>query len=225
MTAGSSPTIDCGNGTAEAEACGCSSGETRDLARLTYLIIDDSRYARWIVQNALSSFGLHRIREAENAIEGLAILESETIDFILVDHDMPGLNGTEFTRLVRRGDRAPCPEIPIIMVSGFADHATLGEALRAGVHEFVAKPFAPAVLVKRIRAIVERPRPFVRSKNYIGPERRISDRGSPEGTDRRSGTILPQPAILDFVPPNATSTPVNREGVEDAVREFLATRK
>ncbi len=154
-------------------------------AALTYLIVDDQRFCRTMIKAALRNNGIGSILEAGDAAEAfeLIVAPDNPVDFILVDLDMPILSGAEFTRIVRRGIDVPNPEVPIIMVSGFTAEGLVMEALNAGVHEFVAKPFSADMLFGRIVRTLAHPRPFVRTKTYIGPERR--DAGPAMGPDRR----------------------------------------
>lgn len=155
------------------------------LAALTYLIIDDNRFSRTLVREALAGFGLKHVTEAEDAVEGLALLRKLSIDVVLVDFEMPIINGCEFTRLARRDPEVPNPEVPIIMISGHTDSQRVVDARDAGVHEYLAKPFSPDDLFRRIAVAVLQPRPFIRSKAYIGPERRSVKVPVPTHAERR----------------------------------------
>lgn len=145
-----------------------------DLAELTYLVIDDSRYARQLIKTAMQTYNLRNVVEAPDAVKAMKILKTEEIDLVLVDKEMPVLNGTEFIRLVRKGEMGvKNPELPIIMISGHTDFATIMEARAAGVHDFLAKPVSAEALYARIRFNVASPRPFIRAATYLGPDRRV----------------------------------------------------
>jgi len=164
--------------------------EAVDLTQLTYLVIDDHRFARALIKTALRAHDLTSIREAVDAPSAFEILNDPetTVDLILVDYDMPILSGVEFTRFVRRGIDVPNPEVPIIMVSGLSAMEQVVEARNCGIHEFVAKPFTPDVLYKHIARTLNCPRPFIRAKGYIGPDRRWLNEGAPAGRERRAGS-------------------------------------
>lgn len=160
-------------------------GDSEEAIRnLRLLVVDDSGFARSLIRNALSNFGLHDLVERSCAVEAIKFLETDKVDMVLVDYEMPVLNGAEFTHLVRNGQGGASPEVPIILISGHTDMHRVTEARNAGIHEYLAKPFTGLDLYKRIRAIVEKPRPFVRTKEYCGPERRGED-GVPSGRGRR----------------------------------------
>ncbi len=145
------------------------------MPKLTILIVDDSRFARTIIKNSLCSFSfIQEIIEVGDAVEGLKFIKSgdEPIDLILLDNEMPLLTGEEFTLTVRRDADFPEPEIPIIMVSSHIDQPRVVAARNAGINEFLAKPFSAKDLYQRICSTILNPRPFIRTKDYVGPDRR-----------------------------------------------------
>lgn len=64
------------------------------------------------------------------------------------------------------------PFVPVIMVTGHSEKSRVYEALNAGVNEFLVKPVSAKGLYSRLISVIERPRPFVRSKTFFGPDRR-----------------------------------------------------
>ena len=122
---------------------------------------------------------------------------------ILVEYELPKLNGAEFTRLLRRTrDSATDRRVPVIMLTGFTDEHRVRDALDAGVHGILAKPFATGALLARMREIIGQPRAFVENDFYIGPERRGELDPPPAGPARRArgeaadGPPAPPPAGL-----------------------------
>ncbi len=148
--------------------------ESDRLEKMTFLVIDDSGLSRKMAKRALKSLGVRTTLEAEDGVEGLAILKknSTEIDVILVDREMPIFDGLEFTRMVRRDLTLGNPMVPVIMVSGLADKDHILDAKNAGVTAFVAKPYSPAELKEHIHFSIRDPRPFIQAKRYIGPDRR-----------------------------------------------------
>jgi|GEM_PF-880110 len=127
------------------------------LQALRFLVIDDSGFMRKMVRQALESFGVTNIEEATDAVEGLKVLQdaSNHIDFVLVDQEMPVLDGLDFTRLVRKDKALPNPSVPIVMVTALANKQLFIEARKAGVNAFVAKPFSPKQLGKHVQAVLD----------------------------------------------------------------------
>ncbi|MBT3307043.1 MAG: response regulator [Alphaproteobacteria bacterium] len=113
------------------------------LARLTYLVVDDSGFNRKIIREALSLFGVRRILEAKDGIEALEMLSKDKVDLVLTDYEMPLVSGIDLTRMVRKSKEVKDPDVPIIIISGYSEEYRLREAIAAGIQEYVTKPFAP----------------------------------------------------------------------------------
>lgn len=148
-----------------------------DYARLRFLIVDDSRFCRTLIKNALAAYRINNVVEAADATDALETLQTTAVDFVLVDFEMPGSDGVELTRRIRWSEQKSINrEVPIIMISRHTDKSIVVAARNAGIHEFIGKPVAPTELFKRIRATLEQARPFIRSESYRGPDRRWIDR-------------------------------------------------
>ncbi|MBT5013349.1 MAG: response regulator, partial [Rhodospirillaceae bacterium] len=100
------------------------------MESLSLLVIEDSSFVRKVIKTALASFHVRQIIEAEDAVAGLEILWNmgDNIDVILLDREMPVLDGIEFAKLVRRDKGLPNMNIPIVMISGHVDRAKVLEA-------------------------------------------------------------------------------------------------
>lgn len=103
----------------------------------TVLVVDDEDMSRRVVRRSLESAG-YRVLTAKDGPEGLALVEAEHVDLVLMDVEMPGLSGLEVTRRLR--DRWSAHELPIIMLTGHAEEQTVMSALEAGASDFVVKP-------------------------------------------------------------------------------------
>ena len=123
-----------------------------------------------LLHTLVRSIGIKHIIEAPDGTCGLVALREHNPDFVITDLTMQPMDGIAFTRKVRRD--CPNPYLPIIMVTGHTAYARVIEARDAGVNEFLAKPITVSNLQSRILQIIERPRPFVRSNVYFGPDRR-----------------------------------------------------
>jgi two-component system chemotaxis response regulator CheY len=105
------------------------------------LVVDDSRAMRLIVARQLKSLGFATV-EASNGAEALdALASSGPFDVALVDWNMPGMNGLEFVREVRK-DRA-LDEMAIMMVTTESEQSQVLAAIEAGASEYLMKPFSP----------------------------------------------------------------------------------
>lgn len=145
---------------------------------LSVLVVDDNRFMQEILSTMLKALGIHRVLRVEDSIAALEAMETKEFDFLMVDIEMQTLDGVEFTRLVRCSKDSPNPYIPVIIVSGHTNRRIVEEARDAGMTEFLAKPITAQMLCRRIEEIIERPRPFIRTHTYCGPDRRRHDRPS-----------------------------------------------
>ena len=111
------------------------------------LMVDDSRTMRNIQKNVLTQLGHTEVLEASDGKEALKILESEKPDLILLDWNMPNMDGLTFLKTFR----ATNTQTPVIMVTTEAERSRVVEAIKAGVNNYVIKPFTPDILQQRIQ--------------------------------------------------------------------------
>ena len=142
------------------------------LETLSVLLADDNPHMREIVSVLLSNYGIKQIRAVHDGAQALSMLRSWQPDLAIVDFKMEPMDGVEFTRKVRNSSESRNPYLPIIMMTGHSARSRVYEARDAGVTEFVVKPVNARTLLDRIMAVIYRPRPFVRTKSYFGPDRR-----------------------------------------------------
>lgn len=115
------------------------------------LIIDDSRAMRRILTKIVAPLGFDVI-EAENGQEGLEQLRAvEDVEVILVDWNMPVMNGLDFVKAVRADAKYATQKI--IMVTTETEPNQMVRALMAGVDEFVMKPFTADILMEKMKLI------------------------------------------------------------------------
>jgi PleD family two-component response regulator len=155
-----------------------------DLSDLTVLIVDDYPPMRTILRIMLQALGIRDIGEANDGLSALEAMQAFRADIVIADYRMVPVNGVELTHRIRGGDAGIDPFTPVIMVSGHSEKSRICEARDAGVTEFLVKPISATFLYHRLRAVIENPRPFIRSPDFFGPDRRR--RRLPfEGPDRR----------------------------------------
>ncbi len=161
----------------------------RALAKVRFLIVDDNAAMRGLVRAVLSAFGSENVFEAADAKRALSILSVEQIDIIITDWKMTPVDGLSMVRYLRDPEKSANPFIPVIMLTAYAEPSRVREARDAGVTEFLVKPFSAEQLFKRILVIINRPRPFVRTKAFFGPDRRRLTHEY-EGPERREDAAL-----------------------------------
>src|SRR6476619_6260 len=139
------------------------------------LVVDDEHYMRKVVRTLLMSIGMRTIYEAGDGAAGLEIIRTKSPDVVILDWEMPGLDGPAFVRTVRSPQTFPLPDIPIIMLTGHSERSRVEEAIKIGVHEFLLKPVASKALSDRLFSVLARPRPLIQRGDYYGPApRRLS---------------------------------------------------
>lgn len=117
------------------------------------LVVDDELFARLQLRHCLEREG-YQVLEAENGEEALAVFNQMPPDAVLMDAMMPNVDGFECCRQMRQkpgGDR-----LPILMITGLDDRASIDRAFEAGAEDYVTKPVHWDVLRQRIRRAIER---------------------------------------------------------------------
>jgi len=139
------------------------------IAALRILVVDDDHHMRKVVRTMLTAIGVRTVYEAGDGAAGLEAVRKNNPDLVIVDWEMPNIDGAQFTRMVRSPGTFPMPDVPIIMLSGHGDRWRVVEAARIGAHEYLLKPVSIQALHDRIVAIIGRPRPTVQLEGYYGP--------------------------------------------------------
>jgi CheY-like chemotaxis protein len=174
------------------------------LDNINVLVLDDNKHMRSLVQSILHALGVKNIRDASDAAEAFKELQHFHADVIICDWHMEPLDGLDFVRLVRTAKDSPNPYVPIIMLTGYTEYRRVVEARDAGVNEFLAKPISAKALYQRFAAIIDTPRPFIRTKTYFGPDRRRQNLGPPRGTAERRKSELEKAGDSGVVAPPGT---------------------
>jgi len=142
------------------------------LQQLSVLLVDDNAFMRKVVRSLLNNIGVKKVYEAPDGIAGLEQIRAVYPDVVILDWEMPLLNGPEFVRIVRSPGVFPLPDIPIIMLSSYGERRRIVEAVRLGVNEFLCKPVSAKTLADRLISILAKPRASVQVGDYYGPEPR-----------------------------------------------------
>ena len=117
------------------------------------LVVDDSSTMRRIIKNTLARLGFKDVLEAEHGVEAWEILDGNPdIEMLITDWNMPEMNGLELVKKVRADERFE--DLPIIMVTTEGGKAEVITALKAGVNNYIVKPFTPQVLKEKLQAVM-----------------------------------------------------------------------
>ena len=117
------------------------------------LIVDDSSTMRRIITNVILQLGYKKeeVREAENGQTAWEILNNEEFDVILTDWNMPVMSGLDLVKLIRNEDKFS--SLPIIMITTEGGKAEVVTALKAGVNNYIVKPFTADLLKDKLNAV------------------------------------------------------------------------
>ncbi len=121
------------------------SSETRDRR---ILVIEDTDEIRELIGIALRKAGL-QAELADSGTRGLELFAAGQFDAVVLDMHMPGVDGLEICRAIRRSSA-----IPILLVSGSADGHGRRVSREAGADDFMEKPFRPAALAERVKSLL-----------------------------------------------------------------------
>ena len=133
------------------------------------LVVDDDYYMRKVIRSLLLASGIKTFYDAPDGRTGLEAIMTLNPDVVILDWEMPDINGAEFMRVVRSPLTFPMPAVPIVMLTGHVERENVVEAVRLGVNEFLCKPVSARALYERIVAIRAKPREMVRIGDYYGP--------------------------------------------------------
>jgi two-component system, chemotaxis family, chemotaxis protein CheY len=118
------------------------------------LVVDDFSTMRRIVKNVLKQLGYQNIEEAENGDQAFNLLQGGDFEFVVCDWNMPVMNGLEL--LIKLRSDARLKAIPFLMVTAEAEKEKVIAAVKAGVNNYVVKPFTPEIMKGKIDKIFDK---------------------------------------------------------------------
>ncbi len=116
------------------------------------MLIDDSKTMRNIQRSVLRQLGIEQVEEACDGQDALSKVGAFQPDLILVDWNMPNMDGLSFIKAFRKQDKTT----PLIMVTTEAEKSRVIEAIKAGVNNYLVKPFTPDLLSQRINETISK---------------------------------------------------------------------
>lgn len=157
------------------------------IAELRVLVADPFAQLRDILRDILlRGIGVAEVIEARDGEDALAMLRELTCDVVIADAAMSPIGGVELTQKIRDGAEGVDPFTPVIVMSGNANLGEILGARDAGANDYVAKPLSAKILDLRLHAVIEHPRPFIRSDDFFGPDRRRHAKSGFRGRERRT---------------------------------------
>ncbi len=177
---------------------------------VTILIVDDNYPMLSLLKAMLATFGVGTIITAADGDIAFNKFCKYKPDIVISDWMMKPKDGVDLARSIRTNKASPNPYVPFILMTGFSEEHRVIVARDVGITEFLLKPFNSTDLYKRIVAIVETPRQFVRSENFFGPDRRRRSADDFKGERKRKDDV---------------AQPVTPQELKDAHKRVDAAKK
>jgi len=121
-------------------------------AALKVLVVDDQRNVLQVTRLALENFGVRTIHEAENGVAALQTALSQPIDLIISEFSMPEMDGLGLLRAVR--GHPAVRKLPFILITRRGDRELVVIAAKAGVNDYLVKPFTEATLRHKVEEVI-----------------------------------------------------------------------
>jgi len=162
-----------------------------NLSKAVVMVVDDESFSLRLTTQMLLGFGVRTRYSCESADEAMTTLKAHPVDLVIVDAEMPGKDGYDLVRWLRRSglDNAWSPAL---MVSGHTPESKVAKARDCGANFIVARPLTAALLLDRILWVAKDVRGMLETSTYSGPDRRFRELGPPEGVAERRADILSQ---------------------------------
>ena len=153
--------------------------------KLSVLIVEDTIPMQKLVTSVLDTLGVGRVMKAEDGESGYETFCTENPDIIIADWHMVPMTGIELVEKIRTDENSPNKTVPIIMMTGYSALPRVAEARDKGATEFLVKPFSANDLARRIAYVINKPRDFIKTPDYFGPDRRRVNKEGYKGPFRR----------------------------------------
>ncbi len=155
-----------------------------DFSVVRFLLVDPHPLMLDMLRDVLMVLGAQSILRATSLKQAQRMLRTEQIDVLITERRLEPGCGLDLVEFVRRDPGCVNHTMPIVMLTAESDDVGVMEARDGGVSEFLAKPFSVEGLYYRLVSAIARPRAFISSEGYFGPDRRR--RQLPyDGSDRR----------------------------------------
>jgi len=174
---------------------------TESYGRLKLLFVDDAAHTRLMLREMLRGTQWPQAEFADSAAAAFRQIRANLPDLVITDWQMPGESGLDLIRAIRRHPESPDRLLPVILLTASGDAEHVIGARKAGAIDFLVKPISMKRIVERVINAVTKPRPFIVSASYVGPDwRRASPtddpRARPEDPLPVGAVVLPPDGLL-----------------------------
>jgi two-component system, chemotaxis family, chemotaxis protein CheY len=171
---------------------------TYQFDNITVLIVEDNQPMLDLAKSIMTTFGVSRVLTARHGEEGFKIFCETNPDLVIADWMMKPMDGISLTRRIRNDPSSVNQFVPVILMTGFSERRRVLQARDVGVTEFLVKPFNARDLYRRLTQVIERPRQFVRSEDFFGPDRRRKKTVGFSGPYKRETDVRPEDYMVDL---------------------------
>jgi two-component system, chemotaxis family, chemotaxis protein CheY len=174
---------------------------SESLRNFTILLSGHDKHIDGLLRVLFREMGFGPVAAAVSAEESVEVLNNKAIDFLVVHSELTDMGMLGFISHIRHQAEKAYRRIPIIAVLETPNALSIRHAQKAGINEFIAKPFSVGAVFRTVERLIERPRPFIISEVFVGPCRR--GRGADNHDDRRgkltnntAQTLLPDFSLM-----------------------------
>lgn len=157
--------------------------------KLSILVVEDTVPMLKLVNSIFDTLGVGNVFTAQDGEEGFETFCKYNPDIVIADWHMPETSGMELVRKIRWSSESPNRMVPIIMMTGYSALPRVSEARDAGVTEFLVKPFSANDMARRIAYVINKPRDYIETKDFFGPDRRRRKIDNYKGPFRREDDV------------------------------------
>lgn len=127
----------------------------KDLYNSAILVVDDDNFFRRLMKTSLEGLGIQKIGEASSGLTAIDYLAHHPCDLLIVDVQMPDINGIELLQKIRAGETASPHTTPVIILTSSSETAVLKKVVELDVSGFMAKPTTPGIMKNKILAALK----------------------------------------------------------------------
>ncbi|MBP6818522.1 response regulator [Ferrovibrio sp. MS7] len=139
---------------------------------LRILLVEDHDGTAVTITAMLNALGYSRVSRVRDAEAAIADLKETAYDLLLCDQQLGLVTGLTLLKMIRRHEGLTNPMVPFVLVTAHAEGTLVSEAVSAGCNDVLVKPVMPEALLRCLDQVLNRPRAFVKTKEYTGPDRR-----------------------------------------------------
>ena len=163
---------------------------TYKFQNISVLLVESSEPMLALARDVLRTFGVKRIHFAYDIQKGFDIFLRENPDLVITDWLGDSNDGLALIKQMRTDSRSPNPLVPIILMTGFTYKDKIFSARDAGISELLVKPYTAHGMYHKIENLIEKPKAFVKTTNFLGPDRRHKMEDVPKKEKRKAKPLV-----------------------------------